>query len=62
MRVIVTKPSQADINEGIHGDMIGYVDHITPTFIHVKFIRQKGFSTYSFVYPFFPHQIKPFKE
>lgn len=56
IRVIVTKPSQSDIKEGIRGDMLGYVDQITPSFIHVRFNTQHG----SYVYPFFPHQIKPF--
>lgn len=56
MRVIVVKATQADIKEGIRGDMLGYVDQVTPSFIHVRFNTQHG----SYVYPFFPHQIKPF--
>ena len=57
MRVIVTKPTQADIKEGIKGDMIGHVDQVTSSFIHVAFESSNG---RRYVYPFFPHQIRPF--
>lgn len=57
MRVIVTKPSQADLKEGIKGDMIGHVDQVTASFIHVAFEKPNG---RRYVYPFFPHQIRPF--
>lgn len=57
MRVLVTKPSQADLKDGIKGDMIGHVDQVTPTFIHVAFETVNG---KRYVYPFFPHQIRPF--
>lgn len=57
LRVIAIKPSQADLKEGIKGDMIGHVAQITSTFIHVAFESPKG---RRYVYLFFPHQIHPF--
>lgn len=59
MRVLVTRVSNADRSEGIKGDMIGHVERVDDTFVHVKFIRQKGIrSTYDFIHPFFPEQIR----
>lgn len=58
MRVLVTRVSNADRSEGIKGDMVGHVERVDNTFVHVKFIRQKGVRSTDFIHPFFPDQIR----
>lgn len=57
-RVIVVKVTQADIKEGIRGDMLGHINKVTDSFIHVSFYKGKRHINY----PFFHNQIKPFTE